>query len=463
MGRFLLSCLTALLLSGTGGFIAYQTGDPLPPTLIPINNISVPSQPVRAVVFLLSDSTGWGAREAAISAKLQAGGSAVVGVDTRQYLAHIAQTRDSCAYLVADVERISQQIQRGSGSSSYVAPIVAGIGLGGGLALDMVDQTPKVTVGGTAVVDPVSALPLGVQLCTPAGYLSTSSGQIYNLPSGQLVEPISILLSPNVPRDIRHRTESLKYGSGDVTMLNDVLPTDDAIAAMIMRRVELAQATPDALPTTVLSATPRHNAMAIILSGDGGWRDVDSTIGKAMRADGVPVIGLDSLRYFWSRRTPRQTAADIAALIRRYRAGWSVDDVILIGYSFGADVLPAAYLDLPAAERDHIRLVSLLGLSSNADWQITVSGWLGSHGNDATPIMPALSKMPVPVIQCISGIDEEDGVCAALARSGAETLITNGGHHFDGEYQKVEMAILSAYSRRVKLGDLVKPRGKNGF
>lgn len=463
MGRFVLTCLTVLLLSGTGGLIAYQTDDPVPPTLIPLDNIGIPGQPVRGVVFLLSGSTGWGAREAAISAKLQAAGSAVVGVDTPQYLSQIAQTRDSCAYLIADVERISQQIQRESGSSSYVAPVVAGIGLGGGLALDMVDQTPKVTVGGTAVVDPVSAVPLGVQLCTPAGYLSTSSGKIYNLPSGLLVDPISILLSPNVPSDIRQRMESLKGGSGDVTLWNDVLPTDDAIAAMITRRVELAQAMPESLPVTVLSATPKHNAVAIILSGDGGWRDIDSTIGKTMQADGIPVIGIDSLRYFWSRRTPQKTASDIAALIRKYRAKWSVDNVILVGYSFGADVLPAVYLDLPLVERSHIRLVSLLGLSHSADWQITVSGWLGSHSNGATPTMPALDRMPAPVIQCVAGVDEANGVCAELARNGAEILITEGGHHFGGEYKKVEMAILSAYSKRVNRGVRGEPRGPDGF
>ena len=463
MGRFVLTCLTVLLLSGTGGLIAYQTGDPVPATLIPLDKLGIPDEPVRGVVFLLSGSTGWGAREAAISAKLLAAGSAVVGIDTPQYLAQIAQTRDSCAYLIADVERISQQIQRESGSSSYVAPVVAGIGLGGGLALDMVDQTPKVTVGGTVVVDPVSAVPLGVQLCTPTDYFSTLSGKIYNLPSGPLVDPISILLSPNVASDIRQRMESLKGGSSDVTLLSDVLPTDDAISAAIMHRVELAQAMPDSIPITELSAAPKYNALAIILSGDGGWRDIDSTIGKSLQADGIPVIGLDSLRYFWSRRTPQRTAADMATLIRKYRDKWSVDNVILIGYSFGADVLPAVYLELPPGERDHIRLVSLLGLSGSADWQITVSGWLGSHGNDATPTMPALNRIPVPVVQCIIGVDEEKGVCAALARTGAEMLITEGGHHFGGKYKKVEMAILAAYSKRVKRSHSGESRTLNAF
>lgn len=454
MKRFVFTCLGLLLFSGTGGFIAYETAPATPPTLLSLDRVSIPKGRAKGVVFLLSDASGWGAREAAIATKLQADGIAVVGVDTPQYLATISQLRDSCAYLVADVERISQQIQRESGASTYVAPVVSGIGLGGGLALDMVDQTPSVTVGGTAVADPVSAVPFGVELCTPAGYFSTAKGQIYALPKGQLVNPISVSLSPNVAGDIHQRIASLQEGSADVTLILDTLPTADAMTAMIERRVELAQSAKDTLPVTVLNTAPKHDAMAIILSGDGGWRDIDASIGKLMQADGVPVVGIDSLRYFWSPRTPQQAAKDLATVIRQYRASWSVRNVILIGYSFGADVLPATYLELPQAERSHIRLVSLLGLSSNADWQITVSGWLGSHGSDATPTLPVAARMPGSVIQCVNGIEVDNAACAALGRLGADVFITKGGHHFGGEYRKVENAILAAYAERINQGPL---------
>jgi type IV secretory pathway VirJ component len=43
----------------------------------------------------------------------------------------------------------------------------------------------------------------------------------------------------------------------------------------------------------------------VLISGDGGWASIDKGIAKALVARGVPVAGLDSLRYFWSERTPR--------------------------------------------------------------------------------------------------------------------------------------------------------------
>ena len=49
--------------------------------------------------------------------------------------------------------------------------------------------------------------------------------------------------------------------------------------------------------------------MAVIYSGDGGWRDIDKDIAGALQEKGIPVVGVDSLRYFWSEKTPDQVAA----------------------------------------------------------------------------------------------------------------------------------------------------------
>ena len=54
----------------------------------------------------------------------------------------------------------------------------------------------------------------------------------------------------------------------------------------------------DDLPLAVLPAAARHDTMAIVLSGDGGWRDIDRELGQALSRAGVPTIGIDSLRYF---------------------------------------------------------------------------------------------------------------------------------------------------------------------
>ncbi|TPK10202.1 hypothetical protein FJ543_21970 [Mesorhizobium sp. B2-5-7] len=50
----------------------------------------------------------------------------------------------------------------------------------------------------------------------------------------------------------------------------------------------------------------------------------------------------------------------------------------MVGYSFGADVLPFVYNDLATGVKSHIGRVSLLGFANAADWEIQVEGWLGA-------------------------------------------------------------------------------------
>lgn len=33
--------------------------------------------------------------------------------------------------------------------------------------------------------------------------------------------------------------------------------------------------------------------MAVIYSGDGGWRDIDKEVGNALQQQGVPVVGVE--------------------------------------------------------------------------------------------------------------------------------------------------------------------------
>ncbi|TPK10203.1 hypothetical protein FJ543_21975 [Mesorhizobium sp. B2-5-7] len=42
--------------------------------------------------------------------------------------------------------------------------------------------------------------------------------------------------------------------------------------------------------------------MAIVLSGDGGWHDLDKTIAEELQSRGVSVVGRDSVRYFWKKK-----------------------------------------------------------------------------------------------------------------------------------------------------------------
>ncbi len=90
------------------------------------------------------------------------------------------------------------------------------------------------------------------------------------------------------------------------------------------------------------------DAFAILMSGDGGWAGLDQDIAAGFKRDkAFPSSGLDSLRYYWTPRTPDSLAADTDRIIRYYLSRFGKKRVLLIGYSQGADVLPFAVNRLP--------------------------------------------------------------------------------------------------------------------
>lgn len=193
--------------------------------------------------------------------------------------------------------------------------------------------------------------------------------------------------------------------------------------------------------------------MAVFFSGDGGWRDIDRTIGENLQSLGVSVVGWDCVRYFWSKKTPEQTASDLSAVILTYSAKWHADRVALIGFSFGADIIPSVYDRLRQSLKDRVPMVSLLSPEPAADWEIRVAGWLGAPPSaEATPLGPPIEKIPGKLIQCFYGSRDTGSYCPDLARHGAEVIEKEGIHHFDGNYVLIAHQILDGFERRIANG-----------
>jgi type IV secretory pathway VirJ component len=155
------------------------------------------------------------------------------------------------------------------------------------------------------------------------------------------------------------------------------------------------------------------------------------------------------LRSFWSAKTPDEMASDLADLMQTYGERWGTKRVALIGYSFGAGILPFAIDHLPAADRARIVLVSLLGVEPRADFEIHFTGWLGQEPDETAPeVLPALLQLDLSRVQCFYGEDEESSLCRLPALAKAEVIRTSGGHHFDGDYDALAQRILDGIQRR---------------
>jgi type IV secretory pathway VirJ component len=194
------------------------------------------------------------------------------------------------------------------------------------------------------------------------------------------------------------------------------------------------------IPTTVRS---RSDIMAVIYSGDGGWVGIDQGIAQHLAAAGIPVVGVDSLSYFWSPRTPEGTAADLSRVISAFSSRWHRPRVMLIGYSFGADTLPFTVGRLDPATRSRIVSLTLLGLSATADFQFHLSSWLDIPSSQAMQTVPAIMELRGLVIKCVRGKTEKGSACPAIPRGISQNYVVPGNHHFNRNTLLLTRIILS--------------------
>jgi type IV secretory pathway VirJ component len=393
---------------------------------------------MRGFVVLYSGETGWGGQAQRAAVALSQAGALVVGVDLLRYRALIQQGARKCAALVGDAEVTARNLQRERGYPDYHAPILAGIGVGGALAGAILRVAPPATLAGAVALDPrtppqslcAAADTRVVQDGLPGFWVIGSTGKFGDAADPKKVVDASAALTRVSVPDASVALTDLVLQHLDATV------TDHGLAK---------------LPLIELRADSPSPLLAIVLSGDGGWRDLDKVIAEDLRRSGISVLGWDSLRYFWSYKTPAQAAQDLGTVIETYAARWHAQKVALIGYSFGADVLPLLYGRLPESAKGRVAQISLLALSNAADFEIKVTGWLGAgHDQAALPTEPALASIRPALIQCFYGASESDSVCPMLSTRGAEVIQTAGGHHFDGDYAALAQRILVGFKARGK-------------
>jgi type IV secretory pathway VirJ component len=458
MKRHLLAAVCALSLSVPAAMAATETTQSFETGLIPSPHIFLPEGDVKGAVVLISDGAGWGDNEKAEANRLVEQGAVVIGIDFVAYMEALrnydVSQNDGCIYMVSDLESLSQQVQRAAGNSAYHLPIVAGVGEGGALALAIAAQTPDATIGQTLAIDPVAGIPLTKELCTPAKKQTVGDRMIYGLSETSLPDPIIASFTAAAQKEGRAHVEELKKQHSDIDIRDS---GDDAQTTLADTLSDLIDASgsadnPLGLPLTILDAKPAFDTMAVIYSGDGGWRDIDKEVGAALQKQGVPVVGIDSLHYFWSERQPQQTADDLGKIIELYRKQWKVKHVLLIGYSFGADVVPAAFARLKPAAKATVAQMSLLSLSHEVDYQISVMGWLGqkTEGAGGDPV-DDLKKVDPKIVQCIYGKEDDDEVaCPDLKDSGADVIALAGDHHFDENYELLSKTIIDGLKARLQ-------------
>ena len=128
---------------------------------------------------------------------------------------------------------------------------------------------------------------------------------------------------------------------------------------------------------------------------------------------------------------PKQAAADIAIAIRQYTKLYNRPSVVLVGLSFGGDVVPFIYEKLPADVKGKVKLMVLLSPAKTTDFEVHLSDMAGL-GNDNYPndVIGAVKKIADRPILCVYGDEEVSVFPADFHQHNVSFEKVSGTHHY---------------------------------
>lgn len=412
--------------------------------------------PVRSFVILLSDADGWDRREQRRALQLAAHGALVAGLDSRAVLEMFSASGDRCLRPEGDIENLSRYVQAYLQVPGYFPPLLIGEGEGATLAYMLAAQSGAATYR--------AAISLGFCAQPLPGTPFCEVGALRRKPDGALQAPAQLptpwlRLDAGLPAQATNcaapRDAAFDAIRG-ARRLQATPRTRDALLQQEIARIAQRDAAPHAAVPRDLQALPlievplahadlhaeTRELFAVLISGDGGWAGIDKAVGAELKARGVPVVGVDSLRYFWTPRTPAGIAQDLDRIVAYYRHHWQRPRVLLIGYSQGANVLPFVLHRLADDTRAALAGSVLMGLGARADFEFHLSNWVGSS-DDSLPVAPEFARLGSLRPLCLYGEQEHDSLCPQLAATQVHALRLPGGHHFDGNYGRLAELIIA--------------------
>jgi type IV secretory pathway VirJ component len=412
---------------------------------------------VHHVAMFFSDERGWSSTDVSLAQALAAQGVLVAGIDWRHYAVELAKPRKKCSYLAGEFEDFSHELQKRFSPDRYHLPVLVGVGSAAEIVYSVAAQGSSGTFAGTLTLGFHPRWQPPLKLCQSYELRYAVDGGVATLkPSPQLSTPwIAIHASGDkewATSDLQKFVAAVGTAKAVVLATNDVR-VDHAAAwrdAVVANTAKLAEADREQkiysdelrdLPLEEVRAVGTSTTrMALFLTGDGGWAAIDKGVSAQLAARGIDVVALSSLQYFWKPRSPDETAKDVARILQHYLAAWKKREIIIVGYSFGADIAAFVINRLPEELLARIASVNLLGLSTTADFEVHVTTWIGvDHHGLAT--LPEVAHLSMPIL-CVYGEGESDSACPQLKITSARSVKIGDGHHFGDRYQEIAEKII---------------------
>jgi Type IV secretory pathway, VirJ component len=408
----------------------------------------------RNVVILISGDGGWKFGVVGFADTFSEMNNLVIGVDILRYFKVLRQRTEDCYNVAADFVQLATVIEKKYAFTDYVPPVIMGYSSGATLVYGILAQArPGTFIGGISLgFCPDIDLPR--KLCETNGLSEKTdvTGKSYFLePNSKLgnrwivlqgkldkvcnysevadfvskTTDAELISLPNTGHGFSKWSDFMPQWKDAFNRLTETHKTDQPVNDTIDRGWNLP------LVITKSKIQNKEAPIALIISGDGGWYSFEQSIADNLAKIGIPTIGLDSKKYFWKRRTPEETASDMAKALNYYGQEWRRDRFLLIGYSLGAEIVPFIVKRLPAEMQSKIVSAVLLSPETNTDFEIHISNMLGmGNRQNIYKVTDEIKNIQVVPILIIFGDGEKTNVPESLKGTAVKITKIPGDHHY---------------------------------
>lgn len=183
--------------------------------------------------------------------------------------------------------------------------------------------------------------------------------------------------------------------------------------------------------------------MVLAVSGDGGWNVWEESLRKEFNKKGIPVVGLDALKYFWQEKTPEQVTSDLSMVLNYYLKNWKKQYFILLGYSFGANIVPFIATRLKDPYKTKLIKIVMISPDPQADFEIHIVDMLNMDlAQYKYNVISEVKKIKSMEILCIFGASEDADRTKLFRFDPVQVVELSGKHHFRFNFPPIVERIL---------------------
>jgi type IV secretory pathway VirJ component len=185
------------------------------------------------------------------------------------------------------------------------------------------------------------------------------------------------------------------------------------------------------IPVIVHYNGDNSTPMIFHITGDGGWVRFDIRLSQRNDANGYSFIALNSLKYFFEAKSPQKLASDVVPTIQRFFEDWDKKDIVLVGFSFGAEIIPFLYEKLPPGLQDKVKLVVLLTPAKTSAFHIHFRDMIGlDRKKEPYNVAEETAKIISPKILAVYGDKEKKVSLINNNQPNLKILYIKGEHGF---------------------------------